>query len=240
MTGATTLGVALFLAGMGVVLLTAIHNWNLPAIVSALASLAVTLLPLVIDGLGRTAFAWDVTVGPALPLWIGAAGFLHSLGMVGPYDTVWWWDSVTHTLSAALVAAFVYAGLIVVAGSGYGVSGVGSVAVATVAFTFLGGVFWELIELLAREVGDRYDVEPVLVHYSWRDTALDHVFDVAGALVVVLADVRAFVPLAEQAPGATRTLVVAGGAVVVGGSALLALVVLVNRGTGAQPTKRNR
>ncbi len=237
MTGATTLGVALLLAGMGAVLLVAIRNRNVPAIVNAITSLVLTLLPVAVGVVGRAAVAWDVTVGPALPLWIGAAGFLHSLGMLGPYDTIWWWDSVTHTLSAALVAALVYAGLIV---AGDVVPTLGSVAVTTVAFTLLGGVFWELIELLAREVGDRYDVEPVLVHYSWRDTALDLVFDVVGALVVVLADVRVFVPLAEQAPRATRTLVVAGGAVVVGGSALLALVVLVNRGSGARPAEDGR
>ncbi|WP_225336577.1 hypothetical protein [Halomicrobium urmianum] len=238
MTVATTLGVVLFLAGMVAVLLVAVRRRNVPAIVNALASLGVTLLPLAVDSLGRTAFAWDVTVGPILPLWVGAAGFLHSLGMLGPYDTIQWWDSVTHTLSAALVAALVYAGLIVVAGSSDGVPS--SVAVATVAFTFLGGVFWELIELLAREIGDRYDVEPVLVHYSWRDTVTDLVFDVVGALAVVLGDVRAFVRLGEQAPQATETLVVASGAVVAGGSALLAVAVLVNRGTGARPAEDGR
>ncbi|WP_226013402.1 hypothetical protein [Halomicrobium salinisoli] len=215
------------------VLATAIRNRNVPAIVNALASLAVTLLPLAVDALAGTVLARDVTVGPALPLWIGTAGFLHSIGMLGPYDTVWWWDSLTHTLSAALVAALVYAGLVVVAGWSDGILDAGSVAAATVALTFLGGVFWELIELLAREIGDRYDVEPVLVQYSRRDTALDLVFDVVGALAVVLADVRTFVPLAEQAPRATRTLVTAGGAVVVGGSVLFTAAILINRTVGS-------
>jgi len=84
----------------------------------------------------------------------------------------------------------------------------GGLAVLTVVLTLAAGVFWELIELIARDVGRRYDVEPVLVHYGRRDTTLDLVFDVVGALLVVGFDVRVFVP-GCRAVG-TRDDVVAG------------------------------
>jgi hypothetical protein len=129
-----------------------------------------------------------------LAFWIAVAGLLHALGMLGRYDSVWWWDHLTHTLSAALAAALLYAGLLVVAPA---------IAVAGTVLTIVVlGVLWEAGELFAREVADRYDIEPVLVHYGWRDTALDLLFDVVGAGVVVALDVRLFRPVVEAAIGA--------------------------------------
>lgn len=110
------------------------------------------------------------------------------------YESTWWWDHLTHTVSGVLVAALIYAGLVVTRPT----TGSGSVAAATVLFTFAVGVSWELLELVAREVGERYDIEPVLVHYGWRDTAFDLGFDLVGALLVVLLDLRIFVPVVDQ------------------------------------------
>jgi hypothetical protein len=119
-----------------------------------------------------------------------------------------------------LIAALVYAALIVAAD---GTAPTTTTAVLTVAYTFAIGVFWELIELVARAVGERYDIEPVLVHYGWRDTALDLVFDVLGAVVVVVADVRLFVKLAEDFPQITQSALTWTGGVVTVGSVLMAL-----------------
>jgi hypothetical protein len=136
--------------------------------------------------------------------------------MLGPYDSVWWWDHLTHTLSAALVAALVYAAALVALPTlGLSADPV-TVAAVTVALTFGGGVLWELVEILARAVGERYGVEPVLVHYGWRDTAADLVFDVVGAVLVVALDVRVFLGAAGRVPGASRLLILGGGAVLAG------------------------
>jgi len=167
-----------------------------------------------------------VDVDPVVALWLAAAGFLHSLGMLGLYerDTTWWWDHLTHTVSAALFAALLYAGLLVgVAGAPEVALSTEAVAGLTILFTLAMGVFWELVELVAREVGERFDVEPVLVHYGRRDTALDLLFDVVGAVLVVGLDLRLFVPLVEQFPDVTRLLVLWGGGIVVVGSVLMAL-----------------
>jgi hypothetical protein len=103
------------------------------------------------------------------------------------------------------------------------------VAGLAVGFVLVVGVFWELVELLARDVGERYDVEPVLVHYGRRDTALDLVFDLVGALAVVGLDVRTFLPLAERHPDGAVTALLAAAAAAVAGSVLAALVVVTER-----------
>jgi hypothetical protein len=193
----------------------AVRRWNVAAIVNALFALAVAVLPAV-----AAVLVPSVVIDPTVPLWIALAGFLHSLGMLGLYESVWWWDHLTHTVSAALVAALLYAALVVAFTPSTGV-----LAIATLVFTFAVGVFWELIELVAREVGDRLDVEPVLVHYGWRDTAFDLLFDVVGALLIVGFEVGVFVPLIDRFPRAAATLVVGGGGVVVVGSVVMTAVV---------------
>lgn len=228
--GFATTAVVVLQGGILVLLLEALRRRDSAAVANAAVSLAASLVPLALELLLPYAVGWRLTIGPELPLWIAGAGLIHSVGMLGPYDTVHWWDSVTHTVSAALVAALTYAGLLAVAGSAAGVdSPVLGVAALTVVLTLAAGVFWELIELIARDVGERYDVEPVLVHYGWRDTALDLGFDALGALLVVAFDVRVFVSLAEQSVRATTWFLAGSGAVIVLGS--LAMAVYVGRGS---------
>jgi hypothetical protein len=144
--------------------------------------------------------------------------------MLGPYESVWWWDHLTHTLSAALVAALLYAALIVVAdGSTTPTLSSSGIAVLTTVATFAAGVFWELVELVARALGEQYGIEPVLVHYGWEDTGYDLLFDTVGAVLIVTLDVRLFVDIAARSPGMTRTLLVSASAVVVGSSVLITL-----------------
>ncbi|SNZ03176.1 hypothetical protein SAMN06269185_0209 [Natronoarchaeum philippinense] len=221
MTGIASVSVVLLQAGIVALFAVALRRGDAAAAVNALVSLAATLLPAAVELLLAATGTPGVRFGTALPLWIALAGLLHSYGMLGPYDTISWWDSLTHTLSAGLVAALLYAALLVAAPTAAG----WLVAAATVGATFVVGVFWELIELVAREVGRRYDVEPVLVHYGWRDTALDLVFDVVGALLVVLLDVRMFVTVAEAFPETVETLLVVSSGVVTVGSVLMVLVV---------------
>lgn len=168
---------------------------NTAAVINTLAAIGLTLVPPVVD--------WLVEIGSVrwLTFAVAVAGFLHSLGMLGLYESVGWWDHLTHTLSAGIVAALLYAGLLTRLGGSEGVPA--AVVVGTVLGTFAVGVGWELLELLAREVADRYDIEPVLVHYGRRDTALDLVFDLVGALLVVALDVRVFVPVVEAVLRAT-------------------------------------
>lgn len=222
------MAIAVFLLQSAVfgLFVVAVRRRNVAAAINALTAFVLALLPVVVEIVLRTVLTRSVVLGPELPMWLAAAGFLHSLGMLGLYESTWWWDHLTHTVSAALVAALLYAGLIVTIPLMVGIStDPEGIVVMTVVFTFAIGVFWELIELVARELGERFDIEPVLVHYGWRDTAVDLGFDVVGALLVVGADLRVFVPIVEQFPGATGAVLLGGGWIVVVGSVTMALLV---------------
>jgi hypothetical protein len=192
MSAIVSFGVAAFQAGIAALLVVSIRRDEPAAAINAAVALVASLSPSLVAAVLDWAGKGPLAVDPLLALWLGLAGFLHSVGMLGPYDTVWWWDHVTHTISAALLAALVYAALVVTG------SDATTVAALTVLATFGLGLVWEGIELLARSLGNRYGVEPVLVNYGMRDTVLDLGFDLVGAALVVLLDLRMFVPVLED------------------------------------------
>lgn len=217
-------GVVALSGGLVAILFVGIQRQDIATVVNAVVSIGAVLLPLALE-FGVVSFSGQtLDIGPAIPLWLATAGFLHSLGMLGLYETVWWWDHLTHTLSAAFIAALIYATLIVVVprSSVLNFSPVAT-GIATVLYTFWIGVLWELIELVARDVAELFDVEPVLVHYGRRDTALDLGFDVLGALLIVFADVRVFVSITEQLPAVTEAFLFGSAGVTVVGSLLMIL-----------------
>jgi hypothetical protein len=209
MSALQTLAIALLVVGIVATMVEGVRRGSGAVIVNTVAALGVTLVPPAV--LLPLDVATSTQVGE-LTLWIAAASFLHSLGMLGLYESVAWWDHLTHTLSAGVLAAVFYAASIVAIPPKLGAERALAVAGVTVALTLAMGVAWELIELVARELGKRYDIEPVLVHYGRRDTALDLLFDTVGAVVVLTADVRVFLPIIERFPEAA-SVVLAGSAV---------------------------
>lgn len=145
-------------------------------IVNALLSLAFASLP------GHAERWTGVRFRPWQRSWLSLAGLVHTLGMLGPYDHLWWWDDLAHTLSGGVVAG---AADIVYRSDADGrytdCSRPTFVAAVTLGF----GVVWEVLEYFAHAVGDRIGVEPVLVNYGRRDTAADLGFDLLGAALVV-------------------------------------------------------
>lgn len=214
------------LAGIVVTVMLGILSQNVSAIVNGIVSIGLALTPRFIE-YGST--LWNgpnLTFGPELPAWIAVAGLLHMMGMLGWYDTVWWWDHLTHTVSAAFVAALVYASLqIHIQYSLEPQFRDVYVSLITVLFTLTVGVFWELIELTAREFGEYIDRPPVLEYYGLRDTILDMIFNGIGALVIVVLDVRVFVSVTEQATGSIGPLLFGSALVLFFGSFCLGFVI---------------
>ncbi len=186
--GPLTVGAAALGAGLLAALYVGYRRGDTAAVVNTAAAVVLVLVPPALTA--TVAADAGTTRLAALTFWVALAGLLHALGMLGRYESVWWWDHLTHTLSAALVGALLYAAALV--------AGVGAAAALTVVGVFVLGVLWEVGELIAREVAERYDIEPVLVHYGRRDTALDLVFDAVGAVLVVALDLRLFVPVVES------------------------------------------
>lgn len=170
---------------------------NEAAVVNTVGGIAVTGFPtaveLALGGLGAGAISFT----PLLTLWIGIASVLHSLGMLGYYEEIGWWDHLTHSLSSALATALVYAVLLVGVGPASG-GGTLHLAGATLAVLLALSLFWEAAELAMRYLGEWYGVDPVLIHYGRRDTALDLLFDTLGTVVVLALDLRVFVGVFEQ------------------------------------------
>jgi hypothetical protein len=67
-----------------------------------------------------------------------------------------------------------------------------------VLFTVGLGVFWEVLEFVARELADVVGVEPVLVQYGLADTVVDLVFDMVGAVLVALFGTNELSDLVED------------------------------------------
>ena len=211
---------------------------NVSVVTNALVALGATFVPALVEYALAVSRDASVSVSGLVAFWIGVAGVLHVLGMHGLYEdeTVWWWDHLTHLVSAALVAAVFYGAIggVVAASPEFSLP-TGVVAGLAFLLTLAVGVAWELVEFAIHRYSTELGVESMLIQYGRRDTALDLVFDAVGALVVVGLDVRILGSVVAEVPLLTRWLLVATGAFVVVGSVGSVLVLLVVDGPGLEP-----
>ncbi|ADB63163.1 hypothetical protein Htur_4349 (plasmid) [Haloterrigena turkmenica DSM 5511] len=143
---------------------------NPGAVVNAVAAAAGTYLP---DFIAR---AYGVELEPWQRAYVNTAMLTHAVGMLGPYDEVWWWDHLTHAHSSSILGGLIYA---VSRRRG---RDPGPRVVAVVVCLGLG---WELLEYVIHTAANRLGLEPILVTYGPKDTALDIVFDLVGAVLVL-------------------------------------------------------
>jgi len=151
------------------------------AITNGTLAFCITFLPAALER------NYDLPLDPWLALWITAAVFLHTLGSAGLYASVAWWDSLTHALSASLVA-----------GAGYTVARAVDLHSDEVAiprrfvFVYLFvvvlafGVVWELFEFGLDLVADATGLPMPLAQHGLDDTVGDLMFNALGALLVAL------------------------------------------------------
>lgn len=161
------------------VLVTGVFTRNPSVVVNALLGLAVTFVPGVIER------DYRVTLGPGPALWVTMAVLLHSVGMLGLYDSVPWWDHLTHTLSATVVAGAAYAVVHAVDIHESRVHLDDTFMAVFLLVTTLGlGVLWETMEFVARDLASALHLRPVLILYGADDTIADLVYDALGGLLV--------------------------------------------------------
>ncbi|AGN02603.1 hypothetical protein L593_13320 [Salinarchaeum sp. Harcht-Bsk1] len=201
---------------------------NVPALVNALVATGAAVLPTFGPVVGGAATVPVLDAAPLLSVWLATAGLVHTVGMFGPYDWVWWWDHVTHTLSATLLAALVYATFLAadrhVAGIGFDAP---TLAAGTILVTLALGVVWEFLELWTRELGKARGVDPILEYYGLDDTVYDLAFDVLGAVIVVGLDVRIFLVVVEADPELAASVL--GASIVVGFLAVVTIAAWLER-----------
>ena len=153
--------------------------------------LTVTLIPAAL----RREHAYAMS--PGLVLWITVAVSLHSFGALGPYEWFSWYDSVTHTLSATLIAGLGYATFRGFERHSTELSVPGRFRpLVVVVFVHAVSVLWELVEFASGVAPAVLGIEAPLVVYGVDDIVSDMVFNTLGALLVAAGGSGYFAPLA--------------------------------------------
>jgi hypothetical protein len=135
---------------------------------------------------------YDVPMDPALTLWITTAVFLHAVGTfgyrpgaAGAYQSLWWYDHLTHALSASVVAAVGYSATRAIDLHSPDVNLPSRfMFVFILLFVLAFGVFWEVIEFAITLTAEALGGETILTQYGIEDTMLDLLFNTGGAIVV--------------------------------------------------------
>ena len=144
-------------------------------------SLAATLVPAAL----RREFDYAMDVG--LVLWITVAVVLHVAGSLGLYTRFSWYDEITHTVSASLVAGIGYAAFrafelhsdtLDVSSEFRGLF--------IVVFVLSFGVVWEVFEFGAVKVSRLIGVDSPVKVFGVDDIVTDFVFNTVGAVLVAL------------------------------------------------------
>lgn len=158
--------------GIVAVFVVGVRRRDPGAVVNALLALAGSYLP---DAVERR---YAVAFRPWQRVYTEAVMLTHSVGMLGPYDDVWWWDHVTHAHAATVVGSVVHAAA--------RRTGRDDPRTHVVASVIGAGAVWEAVEYATHGLSRRVGLDPLLVQYGRSDTTLDMVFNLIGALVVVV------------------------------------------------------
>jgi hypothetical protein len=160
--------------GIAAVFVEGVRRRNPGAIVNAVVALGATYLPTALEERCAVEFR------PWQRVYVTTAMLTHAVGMLGPYDDVWWWDHLTHMHSATLLG-----GLIHVVSRREDVDPRPRVLVGVATM----GLLWELVEYAIHVASRRVGLEPILVSYGRVDTLLDLLFNLVGAgLVLAFGD----------------------------------------------------
>lgn len=151
------------------------------AILSGGLGLLVTLLPALL----RREYGY--TMDPGLVLWITIALVLNAFGFLGLYQEYGWYDEITHTLSATLVAGLGYAAFRAFEEHSAEVDVPPAFRSAfIVVFVLAAAVFWELLEFASELLADALGLGPPLVVFGIYDIVTDMIFNTVGAVLVAL------------------------------------------------------
>ena len=151
------------------------------AIVNGGITLLITFIPAVLER------NYDLPLDPWLGLWITTAVFLHTLGSAGLYTRVFFWDNITHAMSASLIAAAGYTAARAVdihSDEIYVPRRFVFVYIFVIVLSF--GVVWELFEFGLDVAADATGLEMPLAQHGLDDTVRDVMFNSLGALVVAV------------------------------------------------------
>lgn len=149
--------------------------------VNAGLPLAVTFLPAVL----RREYSYTMDAG--LVLLIAVAVFLHAFGSLGFYVWFSWYDEVTHTVSAFLVAGVGYAVLTALEKHSGEIELTPNLrGVFVLVFVLAFSVLWEVFEFGAVWLSQVLGVTSPVQVFGIDDIVTDMVFNVVGGVLVAI------------------------------------------------------
>ena len=141
-------------------------------VVAVSISLGITLLPALL----RREYGYSMN--PGLVLWITIAMVLHVIGTLGVYRNYQWYDEVTHSVSATLIAGLGYASFRALELHSDDIDVPSEFrAVFIVVFVLAAGILWEVLEFALGGLVPVYGID---------DIVTDLVFNAVGAVIVVI------------------------------------------------------
>lgn len=183
----------------------ALARGNATLAVNSLGPLAITFLPALLRR------EYDYAMDAGLVVWITLAATLHAVGALGLYESVGWYDSLTHAFSASIVAGVGYALARSVERHTTAVTFTrGFRATLVVLFVLAVGVAWEILEFASGGVATLVGGEAVLAQYGTADIVNDLVFNSVGAVLVGGFASARFERLAARLAGSVGVLVRGG------------------------------
>lgn len=149
--------------------------------VNAGLPLAVTFLPAVL----RREYSYTMDAG--LVLLITVAVFLHAFGSLGFYTRYSWYDEITHTVSAVLVAGIGYAVLTALEKHSSEIELTSNLrGVFILVFVLAFSVIWEVFEFGAVWLSQVVGVTSPIQVFGIDDIVTDMVFNVIGGVLVAV------------------------------------------------------
>lgn len=122
-----------------------------------------------------------------LVLLISLAAFLHALGSLGLYVRYSWYDEITHTVSAVLVAGIGYAVLMALERHSEEITLTSKLrGVFILVFVLAFSVIWEVFEFGVVWISQIVGVTSPVRVFGIDDIVTDMVFNVVGAVLVAI------------------------------------------------------
>jgi len=127
----------------------------------------------------------NISMDTSYVLWIAIAVFVHAVGSLGLYESIPWYDSIAHALSATIVAGTGYAAVKAIDRNSEQTNLPAELQFAFIlVFVMAFGVFWEIIEFTLGLASQLLGGEAVLAQYGLDDTVTDLLFNQLGAIIV--------------------------------------------------------
>jgi uncharacterized membrane protein YjdF len=166
---------------VGAVLYAAVLERSVGLLINTSGPLVLGLVPLYVR------LRHGYRLNAVLVLIVGGGAAFHSVGSLGLYRSIGWFDQLAHAVAGVLVGGVGYALVQVVDTQHERVDIPPNLRfVFVLVFAVSIGVTWEIAEFALGLLSESFGGEALLAQYGLRDVVLDLQFDVVGALVVAV------------------------------------------------------